>query len=326
MRRRQFIRFIGGAVAAWPFVSRAQQAALPVIGYLGVRSPAADAPFISAFQQGLNEAGFTDGKDVNIEFRSAQDYGRLPALAAELVQRRVNVIVATSTPAALVAKAETATIPIVFEIGSDPVNIGLVDSLSRPGGNVTGVTQMNITITPKRLELLHELVPSARVMALLVDPGNPTIAAAQSSGVGAAAQSLGLELHVLRATTDRDFDAVFAKLRELRAQGLVVGGGSFLIGRQKQLGALALRHLMPAVGHTREFILDGGLSSYSSSIREAYRLVGHYTARVLKGEKPDDLPVQQASKVELFLNLKAAKALSITVPNTLIGRADEVIE
>jgi putative tryptophan/tyrosine transport system substrate-binding protein len=326
MRRRQFIRFVGGAVAAWPFASRAQQAALPVIGYLGIRSPAADAPFIAAFQQGLNEAGFTDGKDVNIEFRSAKDYGRLPALAAELVQHRVNVIVAMSTPAALAAKAATTTLPIVFEMGSDPVNIGLVDSLSRPGGNVTGVTQMNIMITPKRLELLHELIPSARVVALLVDPANPTIAAAQSSGVGAAAQSLGLELHVLRATTDRDFDAVFAKLRELRANGLVVGGGSFLIGRQKQLGALALRHLMPAVGHTREFILDGGLSSYSSSITEAYRLVGHYTARVLKGEKPEDLPVQQASKVELFLNLKTAKALRITVPNTLIGRADEVIE
>jgi putative ABC transport system substrate-binding protein len=326
MRRRQFIRFVGGALAAWPFASRAQQAALPVIGYLGIRSPAADAPFIAAFQQGLNEAGFTDGKNVIIEFRSAQDYGRLPALADELVQHRVNVIVATSTPAALVAKAATATIPIVFEIGSEPVNIGLVDSLSRPGGNVTGVTQMNITITPKRLELLHELVPSARVVALLVDPGNPTIAAAQSSGVGTAAQSLGLELHVLRATTDRDFDAVFAKLSQLRAHGFVVGGGSVLIGRQKQLGALALRHLMPAIGHTREFVLGGGLSSYSSSIAEAYRLVGHYVARVLKGEKPDDLPVQQAAKVELSLTLKTAKALSITIPNTLIGRADEVIE
>ena len=327
MRRRQFIRFVGGAVAAWPFASRAQQAAMPVIGYLGIRSPAADAPFIAAFHQGLNEAGFTDGKNVTIEFRSAQnDYGRLPALAAELVQRRVNVIVPTSTPAALVAKAATATIPIVFEIGSDPINIGLVSSLSRPGGNVTGVTQMNIIITPKRLELLHELIPSARVVALLVDPANPTIAAAQSSGVGSAAQSLGLELHVLTATTDRDFDAVFAKLSQLRAQGLVVGGGSFLISRQKQLGALALRHLTPAVGHTREFVLGGGLSSYSSSITEAYRLVGHYVARVLKGERPDDLPVQQATKVELFLNLKTAKALSITVPNTLIGRADEVIE
>jgi putative tryptophan/tyrosine transport system substrate-binding protein len=314
-------------VAAWPFASRAQQAAMPLVGYLGVRSPAADAPFIAAFHEGLNEAGFTDGKNVTIEFRSAQNnYGQLPALAAELVQRSVNVIVATSTPAALVAKAATETIPIVFETGSDPVNIGLVSSLNQPGGNVTGVTQMNIIITPKRLELLHELIPSAKVVALLVDPANPTIAAAQSSGVGSAAQSLGLELHVLTATTDRDFDAVFTKLSQLRARGLVVGGGSFLIGRQKQLGALALRHLMPAVGHTREFVLGGGLSSYSSSIAEAYRLAGHYVARILKGENPGDLPVQQATKVELFLNLKTAKALSITVPNTLIGRADEVIE
>jgi putative ABC transport system substrate-binding protein len=300
---------------------------MPLVGYLGVRSPAADAPFIAAFHEGLNEAGFTDGKNVTIEFRSAQNnYGQLPALAAELVQRSVNVIVATSTPAALVAKAATETIPIVFETGSDPVNIGLVSSLNQPGGNVTGVTQMNIIITPKRLELLHELIPSAKVVALLVDPANPTIAAAQSSGVGSAAQSLGLELHVLTATTDRDFDAVFTKLSQLRARGLVVGGGSFLIGRQKQLGALALRHLMPAVGHTREFVLGGGLSSYSSSIAEAYRLAGHYVARILKGENPGDLPVQQATKVELFLNLKTAKALSITVPNTLIGRADEVIE
>jgi putative ABC transport system substrate-binding protein len=327
MRRRQFIRFVGGAVAALPLASRAQQAAMPVIGYLGIRSPAADAPFIAAFHQGLNEAGFSDGKNVTIEFRSAQnDYGRLPALAAELVQLRVNVIAAMSTPAALAAKAATATIPIVFETGTDPVNIGLVSSLNQPGGNVTGVTQMNITITPKRLELLHELIPSARVMALLVDPANPTIAAAQSSGVGSAAQSLGLELHVLTATTDRDFDAVFAKLSQLRARGLVVGGGSFLLGRQKQLGALALRHLMPAVGHSREFVLGGGLASYSSSYPDAYRLVGHFVARVLKGEKPDDLPVQQATKVELFVNLKTAKALGITVPNTLIGRAEEVIE
>jgi len=327
MRRRQFIRFVGGAVAAWPFASRAQQAAMPVIGYLGIRSPAADAPFVAALHQGLNEAGFTDGQNVTIEFRSAQDeYGRLSALAANLVQRRVNVIAATSTAAALAAKAATATIPIVFETGSDPVNIGLVGSLNRPGGNVTGVSQMNIALTPKRLELLHELIPKTRIMALLVNPGDPTIAAAQSSGVALAAQNLGLELHVLTATTDRDFDAAFAKLSHLRASGLVIGGGAFLIGRQKQLGALTLRHAMPAVGESRDFVLGGGLSSYGSSIADAYRLVGHYVARVLKGEKPADLPVQQTTKVELFVNLKTAKTFGITVPNTLIGRADEVIE
>ena len=327
MQRRDFIKGIAGSIAAWPFAARAQQPAMPVIGYLGIRSPAADAPFVAAFHQGLSEAGFVDGKNVTIEFRSAQnDYGRLPALAADLVQHRVNVIAATSTPAALAAKAATATIPIVFETGSDPVNIGLVSSLNRPGGNVTGVAQMNITITPKRLELLHELIPTARVMALLVNPADPTIAAAQSSGVGSAAQSLGLELHVLTATSDRDFDAVFAKLSQLRAGGLVVGGGAFLLGRQKQLGGLALRHSMPAVGESREFVLGGGLISYGSSFADAYRLTANYVARILKGEKPNDLPVQQATKVDLFVNLKTAKALGVNVPNTLIGRADEVIE
>ena len=327
MRRRQFIRFIGGAIAAWPVVTRAQHPTMPVIGYLGLRSPTLDAPFIAAFHKGLNEAGFVDGKNVTIEFRSAQnDYGRLSALAADLVQRRVNVIAATSTPAALAAKAATATIPIVFETGTDPVNIGLVGSLNRPGGNVTGVNQLNITVTPKRLELLHELIPTARVMALLVNPADPTIAAAQSSGVGSAAQNFGLELHVLTATTDRDFDAVFARLSQLRAGGLIVGGGAFLLGRQKQLGTLTLRHSIPAVGESREFVSGGGLISYGSSIADAYRLVGRYVARILKGEKPDDLPVEQATKVELFVNLKTAKALGITVPNTLIGRADEVIE
>jgi len=326
MKRRDFITLVGGA-AAWPLAARAQQPAMPVIGYLGIRSPAADAPFIAAFHQGLSEAGFVNGKNVTIEFRSAQnDYGRLPTLAADLVQHHVDVIAATSTPAALAAKAATATIPIVFETGSDPVNIGLVSSLNRPGGNITGVAQMNITITPKRLELLHELIPTARVMALLVNPADPTIAAAQSSGVGSAAQSLGLELHVLTATSEHDFDAIFAKLNQLRAGGLVVGGGAFLLGRQKQLGGLTLRHSIPAVGESREFVSGGGLISYGSSFADAYRLAGNYVARILKGEKPNELPVQQATKVDLFVNLKTAKALGVNVPNTLIGRADEVIE
>jgi putative ABC transport system substrate-binding protein len=277
--------------------------------------------------QGLSEAGFIDGKNATIEFRSAQnEYGRLPALAADLVQHRVNVIVATSTPAALAAKAATTTIPIVFESGSDPVLIGLVASLNQPGGNVTGVAQMNITITPKRLELLHELVPNARIMALLVNPADPTIAAAQSSGVSTAAQSLGIELHVLTASTERDFDAMFAKLTQLRAGGLVIGGGAFLLGRQKQLGELTLRHAMPAVSESRAFVSGGGLISYGASIADAYRLVGVYVARILKGDKPADLPVQQSTKVELYINLKTAKALGLNVPNTLVGRADEVVE
>jgi putative tryptophan/tyrosine transport system substrate-binding protein len=327
MRRRELITLLGGAAAAWPLAARAQQPAMPVIGYLGIRSPAADAPFIAAFHQGLDEASFIDGKNVTIEFRSAQnDYGRLPALAADLVRRRVNVIAAMSTPAALAAKMATTTIPIVFETGADPVNIGLVSSLNQPGGNVTGVNQLNITITPKRLELLHELIPTARVMALLINPVDPTIAAAQSSGVGSAAQSLGLELHVLTATSERDFDAVFVKLSQLRAGGLVVGGGPFLLGRQKQLGGLTLRHSIPAVGESREFVSGGGLISYGASIADAYRLVGVYVARILKGEKPADLPGQQATKVDLYINLKTATALGITVPLPLSGRADELIE
>jgi|SRR5262245_57752859 len=326
MRRRQFIRLIGGA-AAWPVIARAQQPVTPVIGYLGLRSPELDAPFIAAFHQGLNEAGFIDGKNVTVDFRSAQnDYGRLSALATDLVKRRVSVIAAPSTPAALAAKGATATIPIVFQTGSDPINIGLVSSLNRPSGNATGVYQLNITVTPKRLELLHELIPTARVMALLVNPADPTIAAAQSSGVGSAAQNFGLELHVLTATADRDFDAVFARLSQLRAGGLVIGGGAFLLGRQKQLGTLTLRHSLPAVGQNRDFVLGGGLISYGSSFRDAYRLLGTFAARILKGEKPDELPVEQATKVELFVNLKTAKTLGVTVPNTLIGRADEVIE
>jgi putative ABC transport system substrate-binding protein len=327
VRRREFIKVIAGSAAAFPLGVLAQQSAMPVIGYLGVRSPAADASFMDSFRQGLSEAGYVDGKNVTIEYRSAQnDYGRLSALAADLVHKNVTVIVATSTPAALAAKAATTTIPIVFESGSDPVLIGLVASLNQPGGNVTGVAQMNITITPKRLELLHELVPNARIMALLVNPADPTIAAAQSSGVSTAAQSLGIELHVLTASTERDFDAMFAKLTQLRAGGLVIGGGAFLLGRQKQLGELTLRHAMPAVSESRAFVSGGGLISYGASIADAYRLVGVYVARILKGDKPADLPVQQSTKVELYINLKTAKALGLNVPNTLVGRADEVVE
>jgi len=326
MRRRQFIRFVGGAVAAWPFVSRAPQAALPVIGYLGVRSPAADAPFIAFFNQGLNEAGFTDGKNVTIEFRSAQnDYGRLPALATELVQHRVNVIVAMSTPAALAAMAATTTLPSVFEMGSDPVNIGLVDSLSRPGGNVTGVTQMNIMITPKRLELLHEMIPNARIIALLADPTDQAIFENTTRGVKAAAGSLGLEVHVMNVSADSELDAVFPKLIELRAGGLVISGGQFFNSRSKQLAATALRYAVPTISPYVDLEANG-LMSYGTSITDAYRLAGVYTGRVLKGEKPADLPVQQATKVELIINLKTAKALGIVVPMSLIGRADEIIE
>jgi putative ABC transport system substrate-binding protein len=236
----------------------------------------------------------------------------------------VTVIAATTTPAALAAKAATATIPIVFEIGGDPIQLGLVAKLSRPGGNVTGVTQLSVEVAPKRLELLHELVPAASIMALLVNPADrPGVSIKEAQS---AARTLGLELHILNASTDRDFDGVFAKLIQLRAGGLVVGGGAFLNSRSEQLGALALHHGVPAISRGREFVVAGGLLSYGASITVAYRLAANYTGRILKGEKPADLPVQQATKVDFYINLKTAKALGVNVPNTLIGRADEVIE
>jgi putative tryptophan/tyrosine transport system substrate-binding protein len=326
MRRRDFIAGIG-TTAAWPFAARAQQASLPVVGYLGVRSPDADAPFVAAFRQGLNEAGYIDGQNVLIEYRSAQNaYGRLPALATDLVHRQVAVIAATSTPAALAAKAATTTIPIVFETGADPVRLGLVASLNRPGGNITGVTQLNLEVAPKRLQLLHELVPTAKVIALLVNPTDPALAETDTRDLQAAANSLKLELHVLNASTERDFDAVFANLIQLRAGGLVIGSGSFLIGRQEQLAALAVRHAVPAVFETREFVAAGGLMSYGASITEALRIVGLYAGRVLKGDKPADLPVQRSTKVELIINLKTAKTLGLEIQPQLLASADEVIE
>ncbi len=251
---------------------------------------------------------------------------RLPAMVADLVQRQVTVIAATSTPAALAAKAATTTIPIVFETGGDPITLGLVASLSRPGGNVTGVTQLNVEVAPKRLELLHELVPTASVIALLINPTNPALAEPVSRASQAAAHALGLDLHVLNASTERDFDGVFASVIQLRAGGLVIGSDAFFTSRREQLAALAVRHAVPTVYENRGFVAAGGLASYSGSIADAYRLAGVYAARILKGEKPGELPVQQSTKVEMFLNLKTATALGITVPLPLLGRADEVIE
>jgi putative ABC transport system substrate-binding protein len=327
MRRREFITMIGG-LAAWPLAVRAQQRVLPVVGFVNVASVKGGyAPFLSAFLKGLSEAGYVDGQNVTIEYRWAEGRAdRLSALVADLVQRRVNVIAATSTQAALAAKAANTTIPIVFEMASDPVRLGLVASLNRPGGNITGVTNATVGIAPKRLQLLHELVPTASVMALLVNPANPTLAETNTKELQAAARALGLELHVLNASTERDFDEVFTKLIQLRAGGLVIGPDTFFTSQKEQLAALAVRHAVPTIYQTREFALAGGLLSYGADTADAYRLTGNYVGRVLRGEKPADLPVQQATKIELYINLKTAKALGVTVPNTLIGRADEVIE
>jgi putative tryptophan/tyrosine transport system substrate-binding protein len=327
MQRREFITLIGGAAAAWPVVARAQQPAMPVIGLLSSRAPGDSPQLLAAFRQGLKEIGFVEGQNVTIEYRFAENrYERLPALAADLVDRQVAVIAASPTAAVLAAKAATTTIPIVFEAGADPVRLGIVASLNRPGGNVTGVTQTNEEIAPKRLQLLHELVPNAGVIGLLVNPTDPAVAANTTMELQAAARILGLKLHVLNASTERDFDGAFAKLVELRAGGLVIGGGAFFNTRQEQLAALAVHYAVPAVFETRGFVAAGGLMSYGGSQTDAYRLAGGYVGRILKGEKPEALPVQQGTKVELFLNLKTAKTLGLTIPATLLARADEVIE
>jgi putative ABC transport system substrate-binding protein len=329
MKRRAFIAGIGGAAtAAMLRAARAQQPPMPVIGFVNVASPQSYAGQLAAFLKGLGETGYVDGHSVAIEYRWAEGQSdRLPAMLADLVHRQVAVIAATSTPAALAAKAATTAIPIVFETGGDPIRLGLVASLNRPGGNVTGVTQTNVEVAPKRLQLLHELVPAATSIALLVNPTNPSLAEPTTKELKAAARTLGLELHVLNASTEREFEAVFATLVQLGAGGLVIGPDPFFISREEKLAELALRHVVPAVFEGRVFAAAGGLISYGGSVADSYRLAGIYTGRILKGDKPADLPVQQATtKVELVINLKTAKALGIDVPNTLIGRADEVIE
>ena len=327
MRRRAFITLLGGAAVAWPLAARAQQPALPVIGFLNQASPDGYRRMVTAFRQGLQESGYVEGRNVAIEYRWAGGHNdRLPAMVAELVQRQVTVIAATTTPAALAAKAATTSIPIVFEMGGDPIALGLVASLSRPGGNVTGVTQLNVEVASKRLELLHELLPTAIVTALVVNPTNPAVTEVVLRASQAAAQRLGLDLHVLNASSESDFDGVFANVIQLRAGGLVIGSDAFFNSRSEQLAALALRHAVPTVFENREFVAAGGLAAYSGDIADAYHLAGVYAARILKGEKPGELPVQQATKVEMFLNLKTAKALGIKVPLPLLGRADEVIE
>jgi putative tryptophan/tyrosine transport system substrate-binding protein len=326
MRRRKFITLLGGA-AAWPLAARAQQASVPVIGFLGAGSAESDAYRVRAFRQGLSEASLVEGRNFTIEYRWADShYDRLPALATELVHRKVAVIATSSTPAALAAKAATTTIPIVFETGADPIKLGLVASLRRPGSNITGVTQAAEEIAPKRLELLHELIPKAGVLALLVNPTAPVLAEPQKREVGSAARALGIDLHVLNASTEQDFERVFAKLSGLRAGGLVIGGSALFSSHVKQLAALTVQHAVPAIYQHREFAAAGGLMGYGADITDTHRLVGIYAGRILRGDKPADLPVQQASKVQMFINLKTARALGITIPLPLSGRADEIFE
>jgi len=327
MRRRDFIIFLAGAMAAWPLAARAQQKATPVIGVLNTGSPGpSTAPFIAAFRQGLSEAGYVEGQNLAIEYRWAEGhYDRLPALAADLVGRKVDLIMASSPPSALAAKSATSTIPIVFRSGADPVGDGLIASLAHPGGNLTGVSFIADELTAKRLALLSELVPRAGVIALLMNPNNAT-AERVIRDVQEAARTNGLQLHVLKASSEREIDSAFASLVQLHVDALVVGADPFLSTRREQLVTLASRRAVPAIYAWREFAAIGGLISYGSSLTAAFRLVGAYAGKILKGTKPADLPVEQPTKYELVINLKTAKALGITVPPTLLASADEVIE
>jgi putative tryptophan/tyrosine transport system substrate-binding protein len=324
MKRRELILLLGGAMTAASALG-AQQKAMQVIGFLGSTSPGPYAPFVAAFHQGLSEAGYVEGQNVAIEYRWAEGrYERLPALAADLVGRKVDVIVASGTPPALAAKTATSTIPIVFNVG-DPVELGLVVSLARPGGNLTGLSNIAIELNPKRLELLSELVPQAGVIALLVNQNNPNTER-NIEEVQSTALAKGVQLPILKAGAEGEIDAAFEALVQLRAGALVVATDPFLNSRRDQLVALASRHAVPAIYYWREFAAAGGLISYGPSIGAAYRQLGVYAGKILKGAKPADLPVQQPTTFELVVNLKTAKELGITVPQSILGRADEVIE
>ena len=327
MRRRDFFKVIGALATAWPLAARAQQATMPVIGFLCATTAEGYAAPLAAFRRGLHEAGFIEGRNVTIEYRWAEDQNdRLPALAADLVRNQVTVIVAAGTPATLAAKAATSTIPIVFYIGVDPIEAGLVTSLARPGGNITGVTTLNAEVVPKRLQLVHELEPTATVIALLVNPTSPTLAETSMKEARVAAQTLGLQLHVLHASTERDLDEAFRTSVQLRAGALVISPDTSFNSLSKQFGALTLRYGMPTIYQFREFAAAGGLLSYGGDVSEFNRQTGILTGRILKGEKPADLPVQQSAKMELFINLKTAKALGLTIPQSVLVRAVELIE
>jgi putative ABC transport system substrate-binding protein len=323
--RRDFMAGLGAA-AAWPLAAHGQQPAMPVVGFLATAAPDRRPKTVQAFRLGLKDGGYVEGENVLVEDRDAGgQYDRLPALADEFVRRRVAVIVAGGVPATLATKATGTAIPVVFYMGGNPIQLGLIASLNRPGGNFTGITLLNTELGPKRLELLRGLVPGAASYALLLNPANNNFES-QWRDFRAAAQALNVQLHLLRARMESEFDAVFAELPRLRAGGLVIGADGVFVSRSEQLGALSLRHKVPAIFQFADFATAGGLVSYGGSLADSYRQVGIYTARVLKGEKPADLPVQQSTKVEMIINLKTARALGITVPLPLLGRADEVIE
>jgi ABC-type uncharacterized transport system substrate-binding protein len=324
--RRELLAALGGAAAAWPLAANAQQPAMPVIGYLNSRSRETDTPFLAAFHHGLNAIGYIEGHNVAIEYRWAEgQYDRLPVLATDLVDHRVTVMAATSTPAALAAKAATSAIPIVFTTAADPVEVGLVDSLSRPSGNATGISIYLSRLGAKRLELLRELVPNAAIIGMLVNPNFPD-AESQSKDVKEAAHALGQQVHIVNANSEGDFNQAFATFLEIKADALLISLDAFFLSRREQLVALAARHKIPAIYFSRDFVLVGGLMSYGSDIANSYRQAGIYAGRILKGAKPGDLPVVQPTKFDLVINLKTAKALGLTVPMIMQMTADEVIE
>src|SRR5262245_15159559 len=328
MRRREFITLLGGVATAWPLAARAQQPAIPVIGFLSIRSPDTDAPFLVSFRQGLGELGLTEGRNVAVEYRYAHGHpDRLASLAADLVSRRVAIIVTTGgARAALAAKATTPTIPIVFTIGADPVAAGLVASLNRPGGNVTGITTSYDASASKRLGILRELLPKAARIGVLVNPNDSLTANSETNDMREAGRSVGQEIEIVQAGSERDIDAAFARLIEIRADALVVAPDALFATRAGQLIALAARHAIPTLYWRREFAEAGGLMSYGSNLANAIHLIGVYAGRILNGEKPGDLPVQQPTKFELVVNLKAAKAIGLKIPESFLARADEVIE
>jgi len=323
MKRREFMTLLGGA-AAWPLAARAQQR-LPVIGFINSASPGGFGFLVDAFRQGLQETGYVEGQNVAVEYRWAEgQYDRVPVIALELVSRQVAVIVANS-PGVQAIKTAITTIPIVFTTASDPVQVGLVASLARPGSNVTGVTQFNVEVAPKRLEMVRELLPAATMIGVLINPTNPQTEALLKD-LDTASHTLGLQLHVLHANAERDFITAFATLAQLQASALVIAPDGFFLSRSEELAALAVRHAVPTIFQDRPFVTAGGLMSYGGSTADSYRLAGVYAGRILKGEKPADLPVQQPARIELIINLKTAKTLGVTVPLPLLARADEVIE